>query len=101
MRQSDKIIIWPAYFDSTKTRSSGRRIPKNIAVPQPKISEIKEAAEKLGIGCELVQDASYSKTPWIQAGMILVKKKEPKDQTLKKIARQLLVLRSTTSTTKQ
>jgi len=37
MQKQEKIIIWPAYFDSTKTRKDGRRIPKSLALPSPKI----------------------------------------------------------------
>ena len=51
MRKQDKAIIWPAYFDQTKTRKNGRRVSKNLAVPNPKIEELQEAAKKLG--CEM------------------------------------------------
>jgi signal recognition particle subunit SRP19 len=95
MRQQEKIIIWPAYFDSTKTRNDGRRVPKNLAVPVPKISEVKEAAEKLGLPHELVVDVGYSKTPWLKTGMILVKKKGSKGQIVLLVAKQLLKVRST------
>ena len=61
MRKQDKIILWPAYFDSTKTRGDGRRILKSLAVPSPKILEMKEAVEKLGLDYELVLDAGYPK----------------------------------------
>jgi len=98
MRKQDKIIIWPAYFDSTKTRSDGRRIPKNLAVPSPKILEVKEAAEKLGLHYELVLDAGYPKTPWLKTGMLLMTKKETKKQIIKKIAKQLLKIRSAAKT---
>jgi len=98
MRKQDKIIIWPAYFDSTKTRSDGRRIPKSLAVPSPKILEVKEAAEKLGLHYELVLDAGYPKTPWLKTGMLLVTKKETKKQIIKKIAKQLLKIRSAAKT---
>ncbi len=98
MRKQDKIIIWPAYFDSTKTRTDGRRVQKSLAVPSPKISEIKDAADKLGLECELVQDAGYPKIHWMKTGMILVKKNEPKDQIIKKVAKQLLKIRSSTAT---
>lgn len=94
MRQQEKIIIWPAYFDSTKTRNDGRRVPKNLAVPIPKISEVKEAAEKLGLPHELVADVGYSKTPWLKTGMILVKKKGSKGQIVLLIAKQLLKVRN-------
>jgi signal recognition particle subunit SRP19 len=98
MRKQDKIIMWPAYFNSTKTRRDGRRIPKSLAVPSPKILEIKDAAEKIGLECDFVSDASYPKTPWLKTGMLLVKKKEPKDQIIKSVAKQLLKIRSTTAT---
>ena len=98
MRKQDKIIVWPAYFDSTKTRRDGRRIPKSLAVPSPKILEIKYAAEKIGLECELVSDAGYPKTPWLKTGMLLVKKNETKDRIIKTIAKQLLKIRSTATT---
>jgi len=98
MRKQDKIVIWPAYFDSTKTRGDGRRIPKSLAVPSPKIMEIKEAVEKLGVDYEVVVDAGYPKTPWLKTGMLLVKKTETKDQVTKKIAKELLKIRSATKT---
>ena len=94
MRKQDKIILWPAYFDSTKTRGDGRRILKSLAVPSPKILEMKEAVEKLGLDYELVLDAGYPKTPWLKKGVLLVTKKESKNKTIKRIAEQLLKIRS-------
>jgi signal recognition particle subunit SRP19 len=98
MRKQDKIIIWPAYFDLTKTRKDGRQISKSLAVPSPKILEIKDAAEKIGLKCELVPDAGYPKTPWLKTGMLLVNKKEPKDRIIENVAHQLLKTRSTSVT---
>jgi len=95
LRQQEKIIIWPAYFDSTKTRNDGRRVPKNLAVPSPRIAELKEAAEKLGLPHELVVDVGYPKTPWLKTGMILVKRKGSKGQMILLVAKQLLKTRST------
>jgi signal recognition particle subunit SRP19 len=97
MRKQDKIIIWPAYFDSTKTRGEGRRIPKSLAVPSPKITEISDAAEKLGLECEAVLDVGYPKTPWLKTGMLLVKKSESKEKIIKKIAKNLQKIRSVTT----
>jgi len=95
MRQQEKIVIWPVYFDSMRTRNDGRRVPKNLAVPSPKITEVKEAAEKLGLSHELVADVGYPKTPWLRTGMILVKKKGSKGQAVANIAKELLRMRST------
>lgn len=97
MRKKDKIVVWPAYFDSTRTRSRGRRIPKSLAVPSPKILEIKEAVEKLGLDYEAFLDAGYPKTPWLKTGMLLVAKKETKEKTIRKIGKQLSKIRSNTA----
>jgi len=94
MRKQDKIILWPVYFDSTKTRGDGRRVPKSLAVPSPKILEIKEAVEELGLSHEVVLDAGYPKTPWLRTGMLLVTKKESKERVIRKIGKQLLKIRS-------
>jgi signal recognition particle subunit SRP19 len=94
MRKLDKAIIWPTYFDSVKTRKEGRRVPKNLAVQSPKITEIQEAATKLGLKHEMVPEAGYPKTPWLKTGMIKVEKKNPKEQLIKKIAKQLQKMRS-------
>lgn len=98
MRKQDKIILWPAYFDSTKTRGDGRRVPKSLAVPSPKILEIKEAVKKMGLSHEVVLDAGYPKTPWLKKGMLLVTKKESKEKVIRKIGKHLLKIRSATRT---
>jgi signal recognition particle subunit SEC65 len=60
----------------------------------PKIQEIKEAAEKLGLKNEIAMEAGYPKTPWFKTGMIMVEKKGSKEQIIRKIAKQLLKIRS-------
>jgi signal recognition particle subunit SRP19 len=94
MRKQDKAIIWPTYFDSAKTRKKGRRVPKNLAVQSPKITEITDAVAKLGLKHEVATEAGYPKTPWAKTGRILVEKQGSKEQTIKKIAKQLLKARS-------
>ena len=94
MRKQDRVIIWPAYFDLTRSREDGRRVPKNIAVASPKIAEVKEAAEKLRLTSEVFPDAGYPKTSWLKTGMVLVEKKGSKNQTITMIAKQLSKMRS-------
>lgn len=91
--------MWPAYFDSTKTRKQGRRIPKSMALPSPQIQEIKTAAEKLQLNCEVVTNVAFPKTPWLKTGMVLVKKNNTKNEVIKDIAKQLSKTRSTASIT--
>jgi signal recognition particle subunit SRP19 len=90
MRKQEKIIVWSAYFDQAKTRKDGRRVPKNLAVQSPKILEIQEAVQKLGLEFEAVPDAGYPKMPWAKAGMLLVEKKGSKEHVINRIARQLV-----------
>jgi len=96
MRKQDKAIIWPAYFDQAKTRKNGRRVPKNMAVQSPKILEIQEAAQKLGLRLEVMAEKGYPKTPWAKTGILLVEKKGSKEQVINRIAKQLLKARSET-----
>jgi signal recognition particle subunit SRP19 len=94
MRKQSKAIIWPAYFDQTKTRKKGRRVNKNLAVQSPKILEVQAAAQALGLEQELVDGKGYPKTPWAKTGMLLVEKQGSKEQTINKIAKELLKARN-------
>jgi len=96
MRKLDKAIIWPIYFDASKTRKQGRRVQKNLAVQYPKITEIKEAVDRLGLSNEVRVDAHFSKMPWAKTGMLLVEKREPKEKIIQKIAKQLVKIKSAT-----
>lgn len=90
MRKLDKAIIWPIYFDSSKTRKKGRRVAKNMAVQFPKIIEVKEAVDKLCLKSEINLEAHFPKMPWAKTGMLLVEKREAKEKIIQKIAKQLV-----------
>ena len=94
MKKLDKTIIWPIYFDASKTRKKGRRVPKNLAVQSPKIAEVKEAVDKLGLENELKLEAHFPKIPWAKSGMLLVEKKEAKEKIIQKIAKQLIKIKN-------
>jgi signal recognition particle subunit SRP19 len=93
MRKLDKAIIWPIYFDINKSRKDGRRVPKNMAVQSPKIAEIKDAADKLGLQNEVNLEAHFPKAPWAKTGMLLVEKKEAKEKIIQKLAKQVLKIK--------
>ena len=94
MRKLDKAIIWPIYFDISRSRSEGRRVSKNIAVQSPKILEIKEAADKLGLQNEMNAEAHFPKAHWSKSGILLVEKNEAKEKIIQKIAKQLVKIKS-------
>jgi signal recognition particle subunit SRP19 len=100
VKKLDKAIIWPIYFDSAKTRKKGRRVSKNLAVQSPKITELKEATDKLGLKNEINLEAHFPKMPWAKTGMLLVEKKEAKEKIIQKIAKQLMKIKNQQQSTK-
>jgi signal recognition particle subunit SRP19 len=100
VKKLDKAIIWPIYFDSSKTRKKGRRVSKNLAVQSPKITELKEATDKLGLKNEINLEAHFPKMPWAKSGMLLVEKKEAKEKIIQKIAKQLMKIKNQQQSTK-
>ncbi len=93
MRKRDKIILWPVYFDSTKTRLEGRRVPKSLATSTPKLKEIQRAVKQTGLQPEVVLDAGHPSVPWQKTGLIVVPKRGPKTQILRTVAKELLKVR--------
>jgi signal recognition particle subunit SRP19 len=93
MRKKNKIFLWSIYFDADKTRSDGRRVPKNLAISSPKLDELQRATKRIGLHPEVVSDASHPSYPWRRTGLLIIPKIEEKGKTLKKIAKELYDLR--------
>ena len=93
MRKKNSILLWSVYFDSTKTRSDGRRISKSLGVSSPKIEELQRATKRLGLQPEVNFDATYPSYPWKKTGFIVLPKTEAKTQMMKKVAKELSILR--------
>jgi len=93
MRKQNKIVLWPVYFDANKTRREGRRVPKKLAIPSPKLEEIQKAVKRMGLQPEIVSDAVHPSSPWQKTGLLIVSKKYSKVETLRKIAKELLDIR--------
>jgi len=89
LRERDKFVLWPVYFDSTKTRIEGRRVPKNLAVPAPKLEELQKAVEKAGLQPKVLMDAGHPSSPWQKTGLIVIPKKGSKTQILQRVAEEL------------
>jgi signal recognition particle subunit SRP19 len=85
----DTIVIWPIYFDSTKTRSEGRMVSAEDSVQNPSVDDVITATLKAGIKPEIEREKKHPSTWQVSSGRILVPKSEPKTAILKKIARSL------------
>ncbi|MBM3291486.1 signal recognition particle protein Srp19 [Candidatus Bathyarchaeota archaeon] len=90
MRDKDRLVIWPIYFNIELSWNEGRKVSKNLAVKQPKIEEIIKAALEAGLNPELNKEAAHPKKPWIKSGSITINKKLPKNEAIKIIAKKLL-----------
>jgi len=94
MRKQNKVVLWPAYFDSTKTRLQGRRIPKGLAVASPRLDELQKAAERCGLKPEAVSDVRHPEAPWQKTGLIHVPKSASKTQIIRRVAKELSNIRA-------
>ncbi|MHC1586842.1 MAG: signal recognition particle protein Srp19 [Candidatus Hecatellaceae archaeon] len=88
-----KIIVWPPYFDASKSRREGRKLPRRLCVPTPHLSEIVRAAELLGLNPQFKPEARYPRSWWVESGYVVVDKLKSKQETLRRIAEKLAELR--------
>lgn len=94
MQKKGKIILWPVYFDSTKTRTEGRKIPKGYAIQSPRIEELEKAVQKLGLQPQMIANAAHSKEPWRKTGLLMASKSDSKTQIMRRIAKMLQDIRA-------
>lgn len=94
MKNETRTIIWPAYIDSEKTKSEGRKIAKTQAVNTPKIREMTQAAKKLGLNPSVEKYKSYPASWWEGSGRIIIDRKMSKVEALIKISNMIKGARS-------
>ncbi|MCS7140007.1 MAG: signal recognition particle protein Srp19 [Candidatus Nezhaarchaeota archaeon] len=81
--------MYPCYFDSTKSESQGRKIPKRLAVPSPRLDEIFQAAKELNLD-PMIEEKPHPSWWWEEPSRISVKKITSKKRTLFLIAQKIL-----------
>jgi len=81
----DKYILWPIYFDRRRSRGDGRRVAKEIAVPNASIEEIFKAAKKMGLNPQKEENAHPSRW-WKREGRVAVDKVDKKTRILRELA---------------
>ena len=90
MAKKDKpMVLYPAYFDSGRSREEGRRVSKSLAVPAPKVDEIHAAARSLGLQSLIDPDKAHSSTPWEKEGRVLIQGNYVKTSVVRRIAEKL------------
>ncbi len=94
MPKRDYIILWPSYFDLSKTRHDGRRLPKKSCIDKPSLSELEEAVKMLGLEVIVEQDHAYPRS-WWERGRIIIKRRDniKKSEVMKLVASNLIKIR--------
>ncbi|MFO7795917.1 MAG: signal recognition particle subunit SRP19/SEC65 family protein [Promethearchaeati archaeon] len=88
------LIYWPQYFDLKKTRSQGRRLPKNLAIEKVSVEEIAAAAKRLDYQIQIEPILKYPKSWWEESGRVLINSKgKKKSKIIKEIAKEIKKMR--------
>ncbi len=96
MRKSGNYYIYPAYFEAHRSRHSGRRVPKKLALASVNTSMIAKAAQRLGLEFTVESKVRYPASWWATPGVVLIKKpsEQSKTQLLKKLATVMKTLKA-------
>ncbi|MEF8781835.1 MAG: signal recognition particle subunit SRP19 [Haloarculaceae archaeon] len=65
-------VIWPAFLDADLSRSEGRRVSQDLAVPEPTVDEIAKAVQQVGYDAVIEREKTYPKE-YEPRGRVLVK----------------------------
>ena len=85
------IVLWPEYFDRTRTRSQGRRLPVQLCVDKPDLDIIAKGAMILDLEFKIFEDKSYPADWAAHAGCVRVEKgKISKSELLREIGKTLV-----------
>ncbi|MEM4576870.1 MAG: signal recognition particle subunit SRP19/SEC65 family protein [Candidatus Nezhaarchaeales archaeon] len=83
-----RIIIYPCYLDCTRSETQGRKIPKKVAVPSPKIDEILRAAQELNLD-PLIEKKPHPSWWYEESSRVSVKKIASKRKVLIMLAKKI------------
>lgn len=87
--QEGGVVLWPRYFETRLSRSEGRRVPEAIAVEEPDVEAIAEAAETLGYEARVDAEARHPRRPWAASGRVVVAGADDKEALLREVAEAL------------
>ncbi|GBF89250.1 hypothetical protein Rsub_02127 [Raphidocelis subcapitata] len=71
VEQDKRVILYPAYINSKRTVSQGRRIPADKACEDPSVREIFDCCQHLKLPVD-VEDKQYPRDWWLSRGRLRV-----------------------------
>ena len=95
MKDYERIVIWLDYFNKTLNRRKGRKIKRELAVFDPTVADLLEAATEAGfepVTEETSENARYPRRSFVKSGYITLPKHpaQKKKGILVEIAKKLL-----------
>ena len=66
------VVLYPLYFDGAVPRHEGRRVPAKVAVRDPTLEELAEAARRSDYRVEVESSAAHPRRPAKREGRILI-----------------------------
>jgi signal recognition particle subunit SRP19 len=88
-----RVTIWPANIDAKKSRRDGRMVSKRSSVRAPKLEEMEEAADELGLHPEMQPEKAFPKSWWERSGRVVVDKTSTKGEVVRGISKRINELR--------
>ena len=76
------IVLWPEYFDISRSRAEGRRLPKSLCVDKPDLDIRAKGAMILDLEYKIIEDAAYPSNSNEKNGCVRVEKGKMKKTTL-------------------
>lgn len=86
-------VLWPAYLDADRSRSAGRRVPLDLAVPDPTVEEIAAAVEQVGYDADVDPDATHPQEYEPRGRVIVQDVDDSKNDLIQAVAAYLAAMR--------
>lgn len=88
------VALYPAYFDSSRSREDGRRVSRSVAVAGPTAEELRDVAKKLGFRVEVEPEVAHPSRPHKPEGRVLILGGGKKTEIVRAVAQKLKSQRS-------
>jgi signal recognition particle subunit SRP19 len=82
-------VLWPEYFDISRSRAEGRKVAKDLAVSAPTLDMLVLAVKHLGLQHKAEPDKSYPSAWHEKKGRVLVERTLPKTLLMDKVGQHL------------
>jgi len=83
------MVLWPEYFDVNLTKKDGRRVCKDLAIPNVNSEDLFKACKRAGLHPENKPGKAFPSRWFDPRGCVVVMRKHTKSQTIDIVARKI------------